>query len=59
MGLKFLNDPVNTVSGPFSRVDFPEFNLGSRQQIGRYLKYFGWKPKDFTVKGHPLLMRQF
>ena len=55
VGLKFLNDPVNTVSGPFSRVDFPEFNLGSRQQIGRYLKYFGWKPKDFTVKGHPIV----
>ena len=30
---------------------FPDFNLGSRQQIGRYLQHFGWKPKEFTEKG--------
>jgi len=30
---------------------YPEFNLGSRQQIGRYLQHFGWKPKQFTEKG--------
>lgn len=30
---------------------FPQFNLGSRQQIGRYLQHFGWKPKQFTEKG--------
>ena len=30
---------------------FPQFNLGSRQQIGRYLQHFGWKPKEYTEKG--------
>jgi len=30
---------------------YPEFNLGSRQQIGRYLQHFGWKPKEYTEKG--------
>jgi len=52
-GLKFLGDDWTTVVGVFSRVEFPEFNLGSRQQIGKYLQYFGWKPKEFTDKGQP------
>jgi len=30
---------------------FPEFNLGSRQQIARYLQHFGWTPKEFTELG--------
>ena len=30
---------------------YPEFNLGSRQQIARYLQHFGWTPKDFTELG--------
>ena len=30
---------------------YPEFNLGSRQQIARYLQHFGWKPKHFTELG--------
>jgi len=32
-------------------ITYPLFNLGSRQQIGRYLQHFGWKPKQFTDKG--------
>ena len=32
-------------------IDYPEFNLGSRQQVARYLKHFGWTPKEFTEKG--------
>ena len=30
-----------------------DFNLSSRQQIGTYLKEFGWKPKVFTPTGQP------
>jgi len=30
---------------------YPEFNLGSRQQIARYLQHFGWTPKEFTELG--------
>jgi len=55
VGLKFLGEQWGDVCGPFSRVDFPEFNLGSRQQIGRYLQHFGWKPTKFTEKGHAIV----
>jgi DNA polymerase I-like protein with 3'-5' exonuclease and polymerase domains len=34
---------------------YPEFNLGSRQQIAKYLQHFGWKPKSFTEKGNPIV----
>ena len=43
------------VGGPFTRVTFPEFNLGSRQQVGRYLQWFGWKPEKFTDTGSPIV----
>ena len=55
VGLKFLGDHWTTAVAPFSRLDYPEFNLGSRQQIGRYLQYFGWKPETFTEKGQPIV----
>jgi DNA polymerase-1 len=40
---------------PFMRKELKEFNLGSRQQIGEYLKDFGWKPKRFTPTGQPIV----
>ena len=40
---------------PFMRKELKEFNLGSRQQIGLYLKDFGWKPKRFTPTGQPIV----
>ena len=55
VGLKFLGDQWEIAVAPFSRLDYPEFNLGSRQQIGRYLKYFGWQPETFTDKGQPIV----
>lgn len=58
VGLKFLGDSWSSVCGPFSRVDWPSFNLASRQQIGKYLQYFGWKPKKFTEKGHVIVDEQ-
>ena len=35
--------------------EYPEFNLGSRQQIAKYLQHFGWKPKAFTDKGNVIV----
>ena len=32
-----------------------DFNLGSRKQIGEYLQEFGWKPKQFTPTGQPMI----
>ena len=55
VGLKFLGDDWQNVEGRFSRIDWPEFNLGSRQQIGRYLRRFGWKPEKFTETGQPIV----
>lgn len=51
VGLKFLGDDWGQVSGQFSRIEWPEFNLGSRQQIARYLQWFGWEPDKTTDKG--------
>ena len=39
----------------FMRKELKEFNLGSRQQIGEYLKDYGWKPKNFTPTGQPIV----
>jgi len=55
VGLKFLGEQWETAIAPFSRIDFPVFNLGSRQQIGRHLQYYGWKPKQFTETGQPIV----
>ena len=55
VGLKFLGDSWETVGGEFSRIDFPMFNLGSRQQIGRHLQYYGWRPTSLTETGQPIV----
>ena len=51
VGLRFYGDNRPCICGSFSRVDWPEFNLGSRKQIGRHLQFFGWVPKTYTEKG--------
>ena len=53
VGLKFLGDRWVDVCGPLSRIDYPEFNLGSRQQIARHLQHFGWEPKQRTETDQP------
>ena len=55
VGLKFLADNFTNVGGVFTRITFPEFNLGSRQQIGKHLQYYGWKPETFTETGQPIV----
>lgn len=41
---------------PFNRYDTIEFNLGSRQHIGRWLQEdYGWKPTEFTATGQPMI----
>ena len=40
---------------PFTRKVLKPFNLGSRQQIGEYLKDFGWEPKKLTPTGRPMV----
>jgi hypothetical protein len=40
---------------PFMRMMLKPFNLGSRKQIGEYLQDFGWKPKQLTPTGQPIV----
>ncbi len=66
VGLKFIKDfpdvipvpeweegeyGIDYTSGDFTRIDWPEFNLGSRQQIAEQLMHRGWKPKEFAPAG--------
>ena len=39
--------------GDYGYWSYPEFNLGSRQQVGRHLVHYGWKPTVFTGTGRP------
>ena len=55
VGLKFLGDRWTEVGGPLSHIEYPPFNLGSRQQIGRHLQFYGWVPKKFTEHGQPIV----
>jgi DNA polymerase I-like protein with 3'-5' exonuclease and polymerase domains len=41
---------------PFIRYDILEFNLGSRQHIGKWLQEdYGWKPTEFTATGQAMI----
>jgi len=40
-------------SGDYGYWTYPELNLGSRQQVGRHLVHYGWKPSVFTETGLP------
>ena len=54
VGLKYLGDDcLALVGGVHTRIEFQEFNLGSRKQIGERLVSLGWKPTKFTPKGQP------
>ena len=39
--------------GDYGYWHYPELNLGSRQQVGRHLIHYGWKPEVFTETGRP------
>jgi DNA polymerase-1 len=56
VGLKYYGrDWHRDIGGVHTRVDFPEFNLGSRKQIGEYLIALGWTPAKYTDKGAPIV----
>ena len=42
-------------SKPIRRETEIPFNLGSRKQIGEYLVEAGWKPKNYTPTGQPIV----
>lgn len=52
VGLKRLaTDPLSVVGGPFSLIEWQEFNIGSSQQVVERMKEAGWKPVEFTKGG--------
>ena len=55
VGLKFLGDDWTQVGAEFSRIEYPEFNLGSRPQIAKHLIHYGWKPTKLTPSGKPMV----
>ena len=44
---------ISKSTAPFERWEYKNFNIQSRQQIGHWLKSFGWKPTKFTPGGSP------
>jgi len=51
----YRGDEVQLVSGPFSRVEFLEPDLGKRAKLVTQLLRLGWRPASFTEKGNPQL----
>lgn len=43
------------VCGVFTRINWLEPDLGSRQKLMKQLSRRGWKPKEYTPKGNPRL----
>ena len=54
VGLRHFDD-LSIVGGVHSVLDYPVFNLASRQQIIKQLMLRGWKPEKFTEKGQAIV----
>ena len=52
---KWFGDNIPDIGGSFSRVEFAEPDLGSRNKLIAQLLRLGWKPAAFTEKGNPKL----
>jgi len=46
-------DPTEVLGGPYSKVEFREFNLNSAPQRVERLQDVGWEPIEFTPVGNP------
>lgn len=53
--LKWFPDCDGYVCGQFTRVEFREPDIGSRQKLQQQLLQLGWRPLHFTAKGNPKL----
>lgn len=53
--VKWYEDKIPDITGPFSRVEFVEPDIGSRQKLTKQLLKVGWKPDLYTDKGSPKL----
>jgi len=48
--LKWYDNKPPKIGGPFTRIQFEEFNLNSEQQIKEYLLIQGWVPDEWNYK---------
>jgi hypothetical protein len=46
---------LSNVSGPFTRIEYVEPDLGKRKRLITQLLSLGWRPANFTEKGSPKL----
>jgi len=53
VGLQRIDNAASVVEGPFSLIEFKDFNLASPKQIIERLDECGWNPVVFTPKGSP------
>ena len=53
VGLNDIDNPAETVGGPFSIFKYQPFNLASPKQIIERLDAYGWNPTVLTPKGSP------
>lgn len=51
----YTEEECAMVQGPFSRVEFSEPDMNSREKFKKQLLALGWKPQHFTEKGSPQL----
>ena len=56
-GVRLTEKEYDTIRehGKVTRTTVIDFNLASRKQIGEYLVEFGWKPKNRTPTGQPIV----
>lgn len=53
--LNKYNIPHDMVCGPFTKIDYEEFNANSYAQLKRLLLQNGWKPDEWTPAGMPAM----
>ena len=51
-GFKTFKDP-SLVWGPFTLIEWQEFNIGSSKQVVERMEEYGWNPEVFTKGGAP------
>lgn len=53
--IKWYAENIPEIGGAFTRVEFQEPDINSREKFKKQLLRLGWKPRHFTPKGSPKL----
>ena len=52
----YADEELQNVSGPFTRIEYSEPDLGKRGKLVAQFLSLGWRPTSFTKKGSPRLV---